>query len=46
MGSAGFPSESEKQKLTLCLIAAVERRVSHVCMFYLDFLKTIEMLDF
>ncbi|ESW28689.1 hypothetical protein PHAVU_002G009500 [Phaseolus vulgaris] len=29
MGSAGFPSESEKQKLTLCLIAAVERRVSH-----------------
>ncbi|KOM44934.1 hypothetical protein LR48_Vigan06g024000 [Vigna angularis] len=29
MGSSGIPSESEKQKLTLCLIAAVERRVSH-----------------
>jgi len=39
MGSAVIPSESEKQKLTLCLIAAVERRVSHVCMFYLHFEK-------
>ncbi|WVZ09215.1 hypothetical protein V8G54_013745, partial [Vigna mungo] len=29
MGSSVIPSESEKQKLTLCLIAAVERRLSH-----------------
>ncbi|CAJ1929213.1 unnamed protein product [Sphenostylis stenocarpa] len=28
-GSSVLPSESDKQKLTLCLIAAVERRVSH-----------------
>ncbi|XP_020230375.1 ACT domain-containing protein ACR1 isoform X1 [Cajanus cajan] len=28
MDSSGLPSESEKQKLTLCLTAAIERRVS------------------
>ncbi|TKY70677.1 ACT domain-containing protein ACR1 [Spatholobus suberectus] len=29
MGSSVLPSESDKQNLTLCLIAAIERRVSH-----------------
>lgn len=32
--SSALPRESEKQKLTLCLIAAIERRVSHVCCIY------------
>ena len=29
-GSSNLNNESEKEKLSLCLIAAIERRVSHV----------------
>ncbi|KAI4327322.1 hypothetical protein L6164_019797 [Bauhinia variegata] len=30
--SSNLERESERQKLTLCLVAAIERRVSHVCL--------------